>query len=81
MPDTQQVTGKTLALIGLGLRTKCIVKVCVARLYVKHKPSDPNTIIKGDAPKRLVLQFVHGASKGQMTTRSTSGSPTIRPTP
>ena len=30
MPDTQQVAGKTLALNGLGLRTKYMVKVYVA---------------------------------------------------
>ena len=67
MPDTQQVAGKTLALNGLGLRTKYMVKVYVAGLYVEQKSSDANAIIKADAPKRIVLQFVHGASKGQMT--------------
>jgi hypothetical protein len=67
MPDTQQVAGKTLMLNGLGLRTKYMVKVYVAGLYVEQKSSDASAIIKADAPKRIVLQFVHGASKGQMT--------------
>jgi hypothetical protein len=66
MPDTQQVAGKTLVLNGLGLRTKYMVKVYVAGLYLEQKSSDANAIIKADAPKRIVLQFVHGASKGQM---------------
>jgi len=67
LPDTQQVAGKTLVLNGLGLRTKYMVKVYVAGLYLEQKSSDANAIIKADAPKRIVLQFVHGASKGQMT--------------
>ena len=67
LPDTQQVAGKTLVLNGLGLRTKYMVKVYVAGLYVEQKSSDANAIIKSDTPKRIVLQFVHGASKGQMT--------------
>lgn len=67
MPDTQQVAGKTLALNGLGLRTKYMVKVYVAGLYLEQKSSDADAIIKADAPKRIVLQFVHGASKGQMS--------------
>ena len=67
MPDTQQVAGKTLVLNGLGLRTKFIAKVYVAGLYVEQKSSDANAIIKTDAPKRIVLQFLHVASKSQMT--------------
>jgi len=67
LPDTQQVAGKSLVLNGLGLRTKYMVKVYVAGLYIEQKSSDANAIIKADAPKRIVLQFVHSASKGQMT--------------
>ena len=67
LPDTVQVGGKTLVLNGLGLRKKYMVKVYVAGLYLEQKSSDANAIIKADAPKRIVLQFVHGASKSQMT--------------
>jgi len=67
LPDSVQVAGKTLVLNGLGLRTKYTVKVYVAGLYVEQKSSDANAIIKADAPKRIVLQFLHGASKSQMT--------------
>jgi len=66
MPDTAQVGGKNLALNGLGLRTKVIVKVYVAGLYVEQKSSDPNAIIKSDGPKQIVMKFLHGASKSQM---------------
>ena len=66
LPDTAQVGGKTLVLNGLGLRTKVIVKVYVAGLYLEQKSSDANAIIKSDAPKQIVMKFVHGASKSQM---------------
>jgi len=67
LPDTVQVEGKTLVLNGLGLRTKVIVKVYVAGLYLEQKSSDANAIIKSDAPKQIVMKFVHGASKSQMS--------------
>ena len=67
LPDTAQVGGKTLVLNGLGVRTKYVVKVYVAGLYLEQKSSDPNAIIKADAPKQIVMKFVHGASKSQMT--------------
>ena len=66
LPDSQQVAGTTLVLNGLGLRTKMMVKVYVAGLYLEQKSSDPNAIMKSDTPKRIVMHFVHGASKSQM---------------
>jgi hypothetical protein len=67
LPDTVQVGGKTLVLNGLGLRTKMMVKVYVAGLYVTRKTADASAIVKADSPKRIVMQFMHGASKNQMT--------------
>ena len=67
LPDSVQVGGTTLVLNGLGLRTKLMVKVYVAGLYVTQKSSDEAAIVKADAPKRIVMQFVHSASKSQMT--------------
>ena len=67
LPDTVQVGNTTLLLNGLGLRTKFMVKVYVAGLYLEQKSSDPNAILKSDTPKRIVMHFVHGVSKGQMT--------------
>jgi hypothetical protein len=66
LPDTEQVGGTKLVLNGLGLRTKVIVKVYVAGLYVEQKSSDPSAIIKADAPKRIVMQFLRTVSKNQM---------------
>ncbi len=67
LPDTQNVGGKTLVLNGLGIRTKMMVKVYVAGLYLEQKTSDANAIIKSDAPKQIVMKFLHGASKSQMS--------------
>src|SRR6185312_5440667 len=66
LPDTEQVAGKTLVLNGMGIRTKYMVKVYVGGLYLEQKSSDANAIIKADAPKQIVMKFLHGASKSQM---------------
>jgi len=66
LPDTEHVGATSLVLNGLGLRAKLAVKVYVAGLYVVQKSSDPNAIIKADAPKRIVMQFLHDANKNQM---------------
>src|SRR5215831_21213153 len=67
LPDTAQAGGKTLVLNGLGVRTKYMVKVYVAGLYLEQKSSDANSIIKANAPRQIVMKFVHSASKSQMT--------------
>ena len=66
LPDSEQVGGKTLVLNGMGIRTKMMVKVYVAGLYLEQKSSDATSIIKADAPKQIVMKFLHGASKSQM---------------
>jgi len=66
LPDTEQVGGKTLVLNGLGLRTEFMVKVYVAGLYLEQKSSDPSAIIKAGGPNKIVMQFLHSASKSQM---------------
>jgi len=66
LPDSQQVAGKSLVLNGLGLRTKMMVKVYVAGLYLEQKSSDPNAIMKSDTPKRIVMHFIYHPSKSQM---------------
>jgi len=67
LPDTVQVGGTTLTLNGLGLRTKYSFKVYVAGLYLPQKSSDANAILHSDAPKRIVMHFVRGVSKSQLT--------------
>src|SRR5215831_7712851 len=67
LPDTAQVGSKPLVLNGMGLRTKYMVKVYVAGLYVPQKSSDPAAILKADLPKRVVMHFVRDVSKSQLT--------------
>jgi Chalcone isomerase-like len=67
LPDTATVGGKSLVLNGLGLRSEFMVKVYVAGLYLEQKSTDPDAIIKAEAPKRIVMHFLHDASQKQMT--------------
>ncbi len=67
LPDTAQVGSTTLVLNGMGLRTKYMVKVYVAGLYVPQKSADASTILKSNTPKRIVMHFVRDVSKTQLT--------------
>jgi len=67
LPDTAPVDGRTLVLNGLGLRTKFFVKVYIAGLYLEQKSSDASAILKTDVPKRVVMHFVRGVSKSQIS--------------
>jgi hypothetical protein len=60
LPDQADVGGTSLTLNGLGLRkaTMLKVKVYVAALYVAKPSSDPNSILRANAPFELVLHFV-----------------------
>ncbi len=59
-PDQIKADGATLNLNGLGLRqaTFLNINVYVGALYLAQTSSDANAILKSNAPKRLVLQFV-----------------------
>lgn len=73
LPDTVQAGSTTLSLNGLGLRTKYMVKVYVAGLYLPQKSSDSAAILKADTPKRMVMHFVRDVSKSQLTDGFTEG--------
>ena len=68
-PDQAVVDGATLALNGLGLRqaTALKVNVYVAALYVAKPANDPETILAASTPKRLVLHFVRGVGRSDLT--------------
>src|SRR5579859_2121295 len=66
LPDTVQAGSTTLALNGLGLRTKYAFKVYVAGLYVPQKSSDANAILQPDISKQIVMHFVRNVSKSQL---------------
>jgi hypothetical protein len=66
LPDSVQAGGTRLVLNGLGLRTKFMVKVYVAGLYLAQKSSDPNIILKAETPKRIVMHFVRDVTENQI---------------
>jgi Chalcone isomerase-like len=66
LPDTTQVAGKNLVLNGLGLRSKMMFKVYVAGLYVEAKSNDGAAILKADAPKRVIMQFMRDIDRDTM---------------
>ena len=68
-PDQAVVDGATLALNGLGLRqaTALKVNVYVAALYVAKPGNDPDAILAASTPKQLVLHFVRGVGRSDLT--------------
>jgi hypothetical protein len=59
MPDTVPVSGKTLRLNGLGLRTKVFFKIYVAGLYLENPTHDAAQAVSADETKRVVMHFLY----------------------
>jgi hypothetical protein len=66
LPDKAEVGGQTLALNGLGLRSKFFIKVYVGGLYLAQKERSAAKVMAADAPRRMVLHFLYSVSKEQM---------------
>src|SRR4029077_13798630 len=66
LPDKAEVGGQTLALNGLGLRSKVFIKVDVGGLYLAQKERSAAKVMAADAPRRMVLHFLYSVSKEQM---------------
>jgi hypothetical protein len=66
LPDSVQAGSETLVLNGMGLRKVFIVKVYVGGLYLKQKEGDTAKVLSADAPRRMVMHFVHAVSPAQM---------------
>ncbi|MCB0403148.1 MAG: chalcone isomerase family protein [Bdellovibrionales bacterium] len=68
-PDTITVSGKTLALNGIGIREATIFKVdvYVAALYVPKKSKASQTLLEADGPKKIQMRFVRSVSKNDLT--------------
>jgi hypothetical protein len=75
LPDRIDVEGRTLVLNGLGLRKASIfrVKVYLAGLYLETRSSNAGQIMQSATRKRLVLHFMHEASRAQVTKAWRSG--------
>jgi hypothetical protein len=61
LPDTVTVSGTTLKLNGMGVRTKTFlkVKVYVAGLYLLTPSHDAAAIIAAEEPKQVVMHFLY----------------------
>jgi hypothetical protein len=53
--DTNKVGGKELKLNGAGMRTKIVIKVYAAGLYLPEKKTNVADIMKLDGPRRVTL--------------------------
>ena len=60
MPDTIKAAGQDLVVNGGDKRTKFMMKVYVAALYLKQKSSDAQKIIDADEPMAIKLQITSG---------------------
>jgi hypothetical protein len=60
--DMTKVAGKDLKLNGAGMRTKYIVKVYAAGLYLPEKKNNTAEILKEEGPRRVTLQMARDIS-------------------
>jgi ribosomal protein L9 len=60
--DTAKVAGKDLKLNGAGMRTKLIIKVYAAGLYLPEKKTSVAEILKQEGPRRVTLQMARDIS-------------------
>lgn len=60
--DTVKVGGKDLKLNGLGMRTKFVVKVYAAGLYLPEKKNNVPDVMKVEGPRRMTLVMMREIS-------------------
>lgn len=60
LPNTLEVGGEKLALNGSGSRTKYLMEMYVAGLYLAQPSSDPAAIVAADAPMAIRLEITSG---------------------
>jgi hypothetical protein len=68
LPDRIQVHDRALILNGIGVRKVTIfrVKVYLVALYLEARSADAKQILQSPQRKRLVLHFLHSASRDQI---------------
>lgn len=60
--DTTKVAGKELKLNGVGLRTKFVIKVYAAGLYLPEKKNTTAEVLKLEGPRRVTLVMLREIS-------------------
>jgi hypothetical protein len=66
VPDKTEANGQSLALNGLGLRTKFFIKVYVGALYLPAHRAAATEILAADEPRGMELHFLYSVSKDQL---------------
>ena len=65
-PPTIQVEGRTLNLMGMGLRKKLWFKVYLASLYLEHPSADAEQVIVSDQIKRVQMNMLRDLDRGKI---------------
>lgn len=60
--DTDKLAGKDLKLNGAGMRTKFVVKVYAAGLYLTDRKTTVADVLKQEGPRRVTLQMARDIS-------------------
>lgn len=60
--ETVKVAGKDLKLNGAGMRTKFVIKVYAAGLYLTEKKNNVPDVLKQDGPRRMTLVMMRDIS-------------------
>jgi len=63
VPDTMSAEGKTLQLIGAGIRNKWFFNVYVGALYAEKPTFNAGNLIKSEQVKRMDLHLLRDVSK------------------
>ena len=67
LPDTVNVNNQTLVLNGASIRKKLFIKIYVGGLYLASKQGDAAAVITADSPRRMIMHFLYGVSKSQIS--------------
>jgi hypothetical protein len=68
-----QVGGAALQLNGAGVRTRMIIKVYAAGLYVPARSSDPKVLLAQKGPRRMALTMLRSVDAGSFAGALTEG--------
>lgn len=71
--ETNKVAGKELKLNGIGMRTKFVVKVYAAGLYLPEKVKTVPEVLASDGPRRVKLVMMRDISSDDFGSAFMSG--------
>src|SRR5256885_1672494 len=73
MPDTVRADGHLLQLNGIALYTRFGMRILVAGLWLDHRESDAEKILRSDAPRLYVTRFLRHVGKKRVCDAWTKG--------